>query len=159
MDLVAILIGIAVAMIAGIFIVRPLTAHRPEGIREMDRKRSSLQAQQDRILASIEELDMDHAVGKIHDEDYEEERARLMRQGTENLKALDEFLERSLANDEREDGECSPEDELEASVAKLRQTTLRRRQDYCALCGAKVLVGDRFCVACGAKLSDERMGR
>jgi len=159
MDLVAILIGIAVAIIAGIFIVRPLSTYRPAGIREIDRKHSSLQAQQDRILASIEELDMDHAIGKIHDEGYAEERARLMRQGAENLKALDELLERSHANDGWGDGERSLEDELEASVSKLRQNKLRRRQDYCAHCGAKVLVGDRFCVACGAKLSKEEMGR
>ncbi len=159
MDLVAILIGIAIATIAGVFIVRPLTAYRHEGIREVDRERSSLQAQQDRILASIEELDMDHAIGKVDDEGYEEERSRLLQQGAENLKALDELLKMSLANDERGDGERSSEDELEAAVAQLRQATIRRGQDHCAHCGAKVLVGDRFCVACGAKLSAQEIGR
>ena len=155
MEPVAILIGTVIAILAGAFIVRPLSAYRPERLREVDRERSTLQAEQDRILALIEELEMDHAIGKILDEDYEVERSRLLQQGAKNLKKLDELQIDTVPEDVQ--GRRSLEDELEASVATLREKKLGKGQSFCGNCEAKVLVGDRFCVVCGEKLSPQEV--
>jgi uncharacterized membrane-anchored protein YhcB (DUF1043 family) len=153
MDLVALLMGLVIAIFTGAFIIRPLTEERPEGYREEDRELSSMQAEQDRILDLIEELEMDHAIGKVFDEDYQMQYSRLMQQGAENLKMMDELRKDSAIEGEEAQRIHSLEDELEVSVAKLRSVKPQRGQDFCGHCGAKILVGDRFCVACGAKLS------
>jgi hypothetical protein len=153
MDLVAILMGTAIAISAGAFIMRPLTEDRPEGYREEDRELSSMRAEHDRILDLIEELEMDHAIGKVLDEDYQTQYSRLMQQGAENLKMMDELQKDSAVEAEASQRIRSLEDELEASVAKFRTEQPQRGQEFCSQCGAKILVGDRFCVACGAKLS------
>lgn len=153
MDLTAILIGMAIALLAGTFIVRPLADQRHERLEIADHRLSSLQADQDRILTLIEELDLDHAVGKVLDKDYHVERSRLMRQGAENLKVMDELMRDSPLADEPGGRERSLEDELEASVAKYRRSMSHTGHDFCGNCGEQILIGDRFCVACGTKLS------
>ena len=159
MDLVAILICTAIAILAGFFILQPFTDFHPERVREVDQELSSKQAEHDRILALIEELEMDHAIGKILDEDYQMERSQLMRQGAENLKAMDVLRERAFSKMEQDERARSLDDELEAAVTQLRQVKGRQGGQFCAHCGAKVLVGDRFCVACGEKLSGNESRR
>ncbi len=153
MDLVAILLGMAIAILAGSFILRPLTENHPAGYREADRELSSMQAEQDRILDLIEELEMDHAIGKVLDDDYQLQYSHLMQQGAENLRWMDELRVDSAHEGQEAQRGRSLEEELEASVAKLRSDNSQRGQDFCSDCGAKILVGDRFCVVCGAKLS------
>ena len=153
MDLVAILIGTAIAISAGAFILRPLTEDRPGGYREEDRELSSMRAEQDRILDLIEDLEMDHAIGKVLDEDYQMQYSRLMQQGAENIKMMDELRADTAIAAEETQKMHSLEDELEASVAKFRTTQPQPGQEFCGQCGAKILVGDRFCIVCGAKLS------
>jgi hypothetical protein len=153
MDPAAILVGLVIGAIAAIIIARPLGGHRLEGLHAFDQELSSLQAEHDRILTLIEELEMDHAIGKILDEEYKVERARLMKQGAENLRLMDELLPAHSGEDEQGVLQKSLEDELEAAVTKFRQTKIQPGPDHCGQCGAKILVGDRFCAACGAKIS------
>ena len=78
----------------------------------LDHQRSTLLADRDRILNALQELDFDHALGKIPENEYPKQRALLMGDGAEVLRQLDSLEERpdSVEMDTR----------LEAAIAARR---------------------------------------
>jgi hypothetical protein len=52
---------------------------------------SALQAERDRVINSLQELDFDFKLGKIPAEDYPEQRAALLQKGADVLRKLDEL--------------------------------------------------------------------
>ena len=158
MELGSILIGLSLVILAGAYIARPLIEQGVDSISSADFELSSMQAEQDRILALIEELEMDHAIGKILDEDYQAERAWLMQQGAENLKRIDAFQLSLGAPESPRTLASSLEDELEVSVAKLRSGASKTGRNFCSSCGTEINPSDNFCVNCGANLSIEEPG-
>ena len=158
MDVGSILIGLALAILVGAFIARPITERSFRVMRVSDRELSSMQAEQDRILSLIEELEMDHAIGKILDDDYQAQRTWLMQQGAENLKRIDALLVRSTPHESDRPMNRSLEEELEASVKQLRAGKQQEGQRFCGSCGARIVPGDRFCVECGVDLSMQEVG-
>ncbi len=110
MELGSIFLLLAVILLVGIYISRPL--FMPSGTKtrdgapdqksdesvylagqatEQDHLRSSLLAEYDRLLNTIQELEFDHALGKIPAEDYPNQRATLLQAGADLLKKLDQI--------------------------------------------------------------------
>ncbi len=92
----ALLMVLAVAFLVGIFISQPFLRRVPLNLKkrrqesdEMERQRSALLAERDRILAALQDLDFDHALGKIPDEDYPGQRLVFLEEGAEVLRQLD----------------------------------------------------------------------
>jgi hypothetical protein len=136
MDLGAVFLLLAVVVLVGLFISRPFfekdsgpdievrhadadgTPGRIESASRQEHRRSMLLAEQDRLLTALGELDFDHALNKIPDEDYPEQRMDLLRQGADVLRQLDAL-----------DGEThdqSVEDRLEKVIAARRADASRR---------------------------------
>lgn len=148
MDIGSILMGLALALLAAAYIGRPLVVKSGLAVSVEDRHLSELQAQRDRILNRLQELDMDFAMSKIIEEDYRVERQTLMLNGAEVWKAID-LLGGSSPNLVKN---ISPEDEVEAAVARLRGKTAIITGGYCPSCGTEVQMGDAFCTSCGTSL-------
>lgn len=148
MDIGSILMGLALALLAAAYIGRPLVVKSGLAVSVEDRHLSELQAQRDRILNRLQELDMDFAMSKIIEEDYRVERQTLMLNGAEVWKAIDLLggSSPSLVKN------ISPEDEVEAAVARLRGKTAIIAGGYCPSCGTEVQMGDAFCTSCGTSL-------
>lgn len=155
MDLGTIFIGLALVILTGAIIIRPLIEHTSRSPSQMDKQRSALQAERDRILTFLEELEMDHTMGKLLEEDFLQERTQLVAQGAEVLRQIDEL--NGFSMDERRHAEPADEldGELEAAVSRLREQSSDSSAAYCGTCGTKVIPGDLFCVRCGASLSVE----
>lgn len=151
MDLGSILIGLALAIAVAAYVIRPLVQDGGEVITDVDRRLSELQAERDRVLTRIQELDMDYAMGKILEEDYRSQRDELMLYGADILKELDAKagLESSPV------AAVGLEDEIESAVARLRSTGGTSAPGFCPSCGEQVLKGDRFCTHCGTSLKQE----
>jgi hypothetical protein len=151
MDLGSLLIILALGILTAIFIAQPLMESRGLGVTKEERHLSELQAERDRVLTTLQELDMDHAMGKVLQEDYQAQRGVLVSRGAEVLRAIDEL--RGTA------GEVIPETdlevEIETAVARLRRGEDHASDGYCSSCGKEVIAGDRFCVHCGASLLEE----
>lgn len=116
MDLGSIFLILALFIVVVLFISRPFFEKAPrvedvEAVRT-DHDLSSLMAERDRVLNALQELDFDYALGKIPEEDYPEQRARLLEYGAGVLRQLDE-MQAVQAND-------SAEDRLEAVIAARR---------------------------------------
>ena len=102
MDLSALLIGIVILAGTVYFVSRPLLQSKRQtnaGGADV----SSLEAQRESLYAQIKELDMDHATGKVNDEDYAPMRAELVAQAAAVLKQLDgvavDIVESTAADD------------------------------------------------------------
>ncbi len=113
---------LALAVIVVLYVGRPFLLNieqKPAGntkVNEHDREHqiSSLLAERDRVLNALQELDFDYSLGKIPVEEYPQQRAALLKSGSDVLRALDEITAASLANNQ------AAEDRIEAAVAARR---------------------------------------
>jgi hypothetical protein len=151
MDLGTVLIILALGIFTAIFIAQPLMGNRGLVAVEGERQLSELLAERDRVLTTLQDLDMDFAIGKVLEEDYRAQRDTMVTRGAEVLRAIDELSD--------VDGEAMPdtdlEVEIETAVAQLRRGEGPASGLYCSSCGNEVIAGDRFCVHCGASLDEE----
>ncbi len=151
MDLGSILIILALVLLAAAFIARPLAEHKSASIAEGDRRLSTLQAERDRVLDTLQESDMDYTMGKVLEEDYQIQRASLLARGAEILKAIDKMEAVAVESSSEMDLEA----ELEAAVARLRSVQRGTSGGFCGACGGAVVASDSFCSHCGASLPEE----
>ena len=116
MDIGSLLLILALLIIVGWFIARPLFDRRATIVSavpdQQDHAISALLAERDRILNALQELDFDQALGKIPEEDYPAQRALLVQQGAQVLRQLDEFDQQPASQDQ--------EARLEAAIAARR---------------------------------------
>src|SRR5512139_3735782 len=116
MDIGSLLLILALLIVVGWFIARPLFERRATIVTalpdQQDHELSALLAERDRILSALQELDFDHTLGKIPEEDYPAQRAVLVQQGAQVLRRLDEFNPQPTSQDQ--------EARLEAAIAARR---------------------------------------
>lgn len=181
MDIGSIFLILGLLVVVGIFISRPFFERQAKPVTQAEHQRSALLAERDRIINALQELDFDHAMGKLPEEDYPAQRALLLQQGADVLRQLDAFepaVQRGALSEEAEArleaaiaarrGEvslpvgangssvrtvaASPDDALEVLIAGRRRTRKEKAAGFCPQCGNPVQVSDRFCPKCGTTL-------
>ena len=168
MDINALFFTLAILVFVGMYLYTPLVERRARRVTEEEHELSTLLAERDRVLNSLQELDFDFKLGKIPGEDYPLQRASLLQKGADILRKLDEItpdnaqletetqIERAITerpsmitNAKRG---LSDED-LESMIAARHRTRKEKSAGFCPNCGKPVLVSDRFCPACGKALT------
>ncbi len=149
MDIGSILAGLALTLLTVAFVAIPLIQHRGKDVTETERLSSELQAGRDRVLSSLQELEMDFNTGKILEEDYQDQRQALMKEGAGILRRIDVL---------KAGGDVSPkgdeiDDEIEAAIAQIRSDKENGDGGFCPSCGSEVKAGDLFCIRCGNTLA------
>ena len=166
MDLPSLLLIIALAIPVAAFVLRPLLARSRSPASDGKEpwgegsRRDALLAERERVLSILQELDFDHAAGKIPQEEYPARRAALVAEGAAVLKALDEaenveeWIAPGTAFRDAEDREAT----LEALVASLRIAPANGKAlaVYWTQCGMRAQLGDRFCSRCGHAFASTR---
>src|SRR3990172_11690320 len=110
MDFGSILLGLALLLLAGFIVARPLIdGERPHEAEATPA--DSLLAERDNLLTALRDLDFDHATGKIADEDYTPQRAQLVARGVSVLKELEAL---------GAEGRIAAEDEIQHPVSPPR---------------------------------------
>ena len=94
------------------------------------------------LLDAIRELDFDHRMGKVEEEDYRETRSRYENRAVELMRVIDENAGPTPGI----------EDRIEEEIAALRN----KDTAACAGCGCATPEGARFCPQCGAALAESR---
>ena len=119
MDLAALMLILAVTVLVGLYISRPFASRRAAteklvrpAAEESEIHRSTLLAERDRVLTALQDLEFDHTLGKIPEEDYPVQRAELLKSGADALRELDNLGGAAA--------DASAEDRLEAAVAARR---------------------------------------
>ena len=129
---------------------------------------SSLLAERDRVLNSIQELDFDNSLGKIPPVEYTTQRKVLLQTGAEVLRQLDNLRqlssiaeikdEEALIGDRFIKDDVRPatpttDEDLEELIAKRRSIRKEKTSGFCPNCGKPLLQSDRFCSCCGQAIS------
>jgi hypothetical protein len=175
-----ILIGLVILAGVAFYVSRPLLqAGRQAKASGADA--SSLEAQRESLYMQIKELDMDHATGKVNDDDYTRLRAELVAQAAEVLKQIDGVsvaLVSTPAAAQSDDVEAmiaarrktrsvpaattiaaaKPADaDVEAAIAARRKTTPTASAPalMCPQCGKPINADDAFCAKCGTALQPQ----
>lgn len=159
---------IGILLLVALYLARPLLLHRATLVTQEEHDLSALLAEKDRLISAIQELDFDHALGKIPAEDYPIQRSALLAQTAEILERIDALREQQLvantpAHPSRQPTqtrrptlvEASPDDELEALIANRRRERAEKAAGFCPQCGKPIQQSDRFCSKCGTPLLEE----
>ena len=168
MDINALFFTLAILVLVGLYLYTPLVEGRARHVTEEEHEVSTLLAERDRVLNSLQELDFDFKLGKIPSEDYPLQRANLLQKGADVLRALDEHtpannqldteerIERAIAERRADLSQAKrgpSDDDLESMIAARHRTRKEKSAGFCPNCGKPVMVSDRFCPACGKALT------
>ena len=110
-----------------------------------------LKMQKEEIYSAIKEMEFDHKMGKLSEEDYHTLKDRYRAKAIGSLEKMDDLKRKKGFS--RDIG-----DEIEKEVLALRRgrgkgTPKRGRTAFCTQCGKRRTPGDRFCSWCGARLA------
>jgi hypothetical protein len=165
MDIGSIFLILALILLVSLYLTRPFmekgnrTLVAAKAVEGADHEVSGLLAERDRILRAIQDLDFDHQLGKIPEEDYPLQRKELMLAGVAVLSRLDELkpaLAASRASAQLAASSVQPEsnvdDELEGLIAARRTSHSIKATGFCPKCGKPTHAGDQFCPRCGVTL-------
>jgi hypothetical protein len=169
MELTAIFFSLAVLILVGIYLYAPFMERRARRVTEEEHELSTLMAERDRVINSLQELDFDFKLGKIPEEDYPVQRSSLLQKGADILRKIDLLapqatsaqdtearLERAIAA-RRADAAMArvevTDDDIESMILSRRKSRKNRSAGFCPKCGKPVMVSDRFCPSCGKSLS------
>ncbi len=133
------LFGVAYPIIRRSGSIQPATVSVQEKLDE-------LLAQRDAAFQALRELNFDHRVGKITDEDFVAFEARLKQAAANSLRALDGL-------------ETEIDEELDSVIERSirqRHAGLVASGRSCPACGKPAAPEDKFCAACGAALPSQR---
>ena len=95
MDIGSIFLILGLLVIVAVFISRPFFERKASKAAQAGHEQSSLLAERDRLLDTLQELDFDYALGKIPEAEYPLQRAALVQQGAQILRDLDTYDGRS----------------------------------------------------------------
>ena len=152
MDLGSILILIGLTLLVVAFIARPLAERSSRLVTPEEHLLSGLQAERDKILAMIREVEMDHAMGKVPDGDFETQRAALVARGSFVLREIDVRIGAPASPAAADDLDAA----IEAAVASRRAPAAAgSASGFCTTCGQALQAGDRFCARCGTPVPQE----
>jgi len=153
MDVNSILFILTLLILVILYVSQPLSARRSINVTSTEREVSSLLAERERILEALTELDFDNSMGKVPEENYPTQRARLVQQGAGVLRQLDSYRQVDAGSQPDLSELEKSSDELEAMIAKRRKARTKKPGDFCHNCSNPIDPKDRFCANCGVDLA------
>ena len=110
------------------------------------RRRLALHERKEQLYSSIKELEFDHSVGKLSDEEYGRQKVALEDQAVGILRELDQLNGYSTSEQRVA--------HIERDIAEMRSRPDRPGAPafFCTACGAPGAASHRFCSQCGARL-------
>lgn len=176
MEIAAILLTLGVIILVGLYLYAPLLERQTGLATAEEHELSSLLAERDRVVNSLQELDFDFKLGKIPEGDYPAQRAALLQKGADLLRNIDTLtaalspnggkgnqdqdtearLEKAVAArraDGSAKGTAPSDDDIESLIAARRRGRRNKSAGFCPKCGKPVMTTDKFCPSCGKSLS------
>ena len=117
-----------------------------------DARAVALLARRESALATLRDLELDYADGRLKEVDYRASRERTIAEGAAALAALDSLNE-DLAG---RSGALAAR--VESDVASARGAGTEEARE-CGQCGQVAAVSDRYCSSCGARLEGPPVAR
>ncbi len=168
MELGALFLILALALLVGMYLSRPFfsleneqpAAEAQPAEQQEEQLRSALLGERERLLTALQELDFDHYLGKIPEEDYGLQRAALAHEAAEVLRRLDELpplepleVPAAAAVPAAPVVVEPPDEKLELLIATHRRDRLEKSVGFCPRCGKPIKKSDKFCSRCGMPIT------
>lgn len=168
MQIVSVFFTLGILILVGVYLYMPFLERRARHVTDEEQETSTLLAERERVVNSLQELEFDYSLGKVPEEDYPVQRASLLQKGADVLRKLDELMpvkaqsdkdarvERAIAA-RRKNGTGIKagvtDDDLESMISSRRTHRKEKSAGFCPKCGKPVMASDKFCPACGKTLS------
>ena len=169
MQITAIFFTLAILILVTLYLYAPFMEKRARRVTEEEHELSTLMAERDRVINSLQELDFDFKLGKIPDEDYPTQRASLLQKGADILRQIDSIAPQAASSQDvdariekaiaarRADASVEKleldDDDVESMIAARRRSRKEKSSGFCPKCGKPVMVSDKFCPSCGKSLT------
>jgi hypothetical protein len=169
MQTAAILLTLGVIILVGLYLYAPFLERQSRRITEEEHELSSLMAERDRAIDSLQELDFDFALGKIPEGEYPAQRTELLQKGADILRKIDSHtpkadpaqdaesrLEKAIAARRAKTSSKESEttdDDIESMIIERRKSHKEKSAGFCPNCGKPIMASDRFCPSCGNSIS------
>jgi len=157
--LTALMASAALVGMAALRMLRPLvSAEDDRTVMIGQRTRAALEREKFLSLRAIKELEFDHAMGKVSDEDWKEMSGRLRARASGLIRQLDagagyrDLVERDLAKRLGEGHARDAGPKPSRALAEGERRTTASAERSCANCATANDADARFCKNCGAKL-------
>lgn len=158
------ILALLISFAALAFVLWPLLNRHAPVLPIEDDRLTELVARKDNTLRALKDLEFDHQVGKLSEEDYARFYERLSRQAvalmgqlekiTPQITGLDDVLEAEIAKGRRtlpgRNGATKPS---VATPAKSPEARATADVQFCTECGARLQPGFKFCASCGAPVA------
>lgn len=159
MDLGAFFLTFALLFLVGMYLYVPFLRGYGRRVTHEEHELSSLMAERDRVLSSLQELDFDFKLGKIPEGEYPAQRNNLLQKGAEILRKIDNLTgkhdlepERAVSSKKRASQTKPTDEELESMIVARQKSRKGSFVGFCPKCGKPVMATDRFCPSCGKAL-------
>lgn len=145
MTIGSILLALALLVVVGLYLARPLILDQRSSPQSAPATREQLIARKETLLAEIRALDFDRDTGKIPEEVHAQQRADLVAQTAAVMQQID-------ALGTTDDATLAA---IETAVAQLRQQhpaavkPADGQTTFCTSCGQPHDPDDNFCAYCG----------
>ena len=147
----ALVIVLFIFILTGLIVLRPFLEKGDGSIKASSGVYDSLLAEQERLLAAIEELDLDLELDKISSTEHQQDRQNLLTQAADVLRELDRYSKPKQEKVKREKIDLSTDEQLEELIKERRDQIEAQRTEKCSSCGEMIGPDDQFCSSCGTK--------
>lgn len=167
---ITLLLALLISLAALAYVLWPLFTQQPVALLVEDDRLTELLARKDSTLHALKDLEFDHQVGKLSEEDFTRFYERLSRQAlvligqiekvTPEINALDEALEAEITKQRRavpaRNGVVKPAVAAPVVTAPISTSTISTSSGtaapthFCTECGTRLQPGFKFCANCGA---------
>ena len=149
MTLTSFIIVFFIFIMAGLIVLRPFLDQVGGKVKLGSGVYDSLLAERERLLSSIEELDLDLELKKIAPSEHALDRNLLLSQAADVLKELDRYSKSKSS--QKGKSKKAKADDLEKMIQERRKKLADGTTVYCSSCGKTITAGAQFCSHCGEK--------
>ncbi|HPU86017.1 MAG TPA: zinc-ribbon domain-containing protein [Candidatus Latescibacteria bacterium] len=142
--MLAALVVFVMALAVGAYVGYPLL-FPGRNRQEEDPERHEFELRGAQLAGALRELETDHSLGKVADDDFAERHARLARE----LESVEQRLAGAEPSDQTDVDELA-----ERLVTARRAARKRARSGLCPGCGQSNPPAARFCMNCGSRLEE-----
>lgn len=138
---------------AAAYVLWPLLSRAAPDVPVEDDRLTDLLSRKDGVLVAIKDLEFDHQVGKLSEEDFQRFDARLRQQAIGYLQQIDKLAPQSAQLDEALEGEITRLRKTRTTPASANGKTAPVTATAAPMPAAKPAA--RFCTNCGQPLAPE----
>lgn len=131
------IIFVLLSLLVSFFVVLPIlqarSARHGRDAGKGNHRATDLEERKETIYAAIKDIEFDHEMGKLSDEDFHELRQQYKQEAIALLKEMDSIEKRPGARRGKSDGHV-------------------KAAQFCWQCGSQLASSDKFCPECGQKV-------